>query len=141
MQTKPLFDLNDIKYLIKIQSIFFPLLYGTKCNWCPLLFYPSSAKTFSPRATKYISVSKSSCSSRYLFFVLLKLLLQFFSFAFGIFEIFPHFNVLQIQLSKFLFIFLYELGDFSDFPKGKKERIMYSIPYKNTVSRSWLNNL
>lgn len=46
------------------------------------------------------------------------------------FEILPHFHILQIQLSEFFFIFLYELCDLIEFPEGKKKKRMISYSIK-----------
>lgn len=40
----------------------------------------------------------------HLFFVLLQLLVQLFVLALAVFNLFPHFNILQIQLSELLFL-------------------------------------
>lgn len=55
------------------------------------------------------------------------------------FEILPHFHILQIQLSEFFFIFLYELCDLIEFPEGKKKKKNDFIQYKNNASGAWLN--
>lgn len=54
----------------------------------------------------------------HLFFVLLKLLLQFFVFALGVFDLLTHFHVLQVQLGELLLLGLNVLVQLVLFPGG-----------------------